>query len=93
MIILGVILAILGWIFGLNWLWVLGIVLAEPLIGIFGADREVTAEGTTYLRITSAGMAVRVLIFVLGIVLAVVGVVFWLLGRAGRPVAGRRAWY
>ncbi|EHI12751.1 hypothetical protein KEK_17668 [Mycolicibacterium thermoresistibile ATCC 19527] len=45
------ILAILGWIFGLNWLWVLGIVLA------------------------------------------VVGVVFWLLGRAGRPVAGRRAWY
>lgn len=50
-------------------LTLLGIVLAEPLIGIFGADREVTAEGTTYLRITSAGMVVMVLIFVLGAVL------------------------
>ena len=51
MIILGVILAILGWIFGLNWLWMIGIVLV------------------------------------------VIGAVFWLLGRAGRPVGGRRAWY
>ncbi|MGH3678067.1 MAG: DUF6131 family protein [Mycobacterium sp.] len=51
MIVLGVILAILGWIFGLNWLWMIGIVLV------------------------------------------VIGAVFWLLGRAGRPVGGRRAWY
>lgn len=50
-------------------LTLLGNVLAEPLIGIFGADPEVTAEGTTYLRITSAGMVVMVLIFVLGGVL------------------------
>ncbi|WP_299563960.1 DUF6131 family protein [uncultured Mycolicibacterium sp.] len=51
MIVLGVILAVLGWIFGMNWLWVIGIVLV------------------------------------------VVGAVFWLLGRAGHAVGGRRVWY
>jgi Family of unknown function (DUF6131) len=29
----------------------------------------------------------------IGVVLLVVGAVFWLLGRTGRPVGGRRAWY
>ncbi|MGV0835070.1 DUF6131 family protein [Mycolicibacterium thermoresistibile] len=29
----------------------------------------------------------------IGIALIVIGAVFWLLGRAGRPVGGRRAWY
>ena len=29
----------------------------------------------------------------IGVVLIVIGAVFWLLGRAGRPVGGRRAWY
>ncbi|MEZ0050166.1 VIT1/CCC1 family predicted Fe2+/Mn2+ transporter [Mycobacterium sp. MAA66] len=29
----------------------------------------------------------------IGIVLTVVGVVLWLLGSIGRPVAGRRYWY
>jgi VIT1/CCC1 family predicted Fe2+/Mn2+ transporter len=29
----------------------------------------------------------------IGIVLIVVGVVLWLLGSIGRPVAGRRYWY
>ena len=32
-------------------------------------------------------------LWVIGIILLVVGAVFWLLGRAGRPVGGRRAWY
>lgn len=29
----------------------------------------------------------------LGIILIVVGAVFWLLGGIGRPVGGRRYWY
>jgi len=29
----------------------------------------------------------------IGVVLIVIGAVFWLLGRSGRPVGGRRAWY
>ena len=29
----------------------------------------------------------------IGVVLIVIGAVFWLLGRPGRPVGGRRAWY
>lgn len=33
------------------------------------------------------------LLWVLGIVLVVVGAVFWLLGAAGHSVAGRRTWY
>jgi hypothetical protein len=33
------------------------------------------------------------LLWVIGVILVVVGVVFWALGAIGRPVAGRRAWY
>lgn len=33
------------------------------------------------------------LLWVVGIILLVIGGVFWLLGRAGRPVGGRRVWY
>lgn len=33
------------------------------------------------------------LLWVLGIVLLVIGGVLWLLGKIGRPVAGRRYWY
>ncbi|MCB0950003.1 MAG: hypothetical protein KDB44_12135 [Mycobacterium sp.] len=29
----------------------------------------------------------------IGVVLLVIGAVFWLLGSVGRPVGGRRAWY
>jgi hypothetical protein len=29
----------------------------------------------------------------IGVVVLVIGAVFWLLGAAGRPVAGRRYWY
>ena len=29
----------------------------------------------------------------IGVVLLVIGAVFWLLGSIGRPVGGRRAWY
>jgi hypothetical protein len=29
----------------------------------------------------------------LGVVLLVIGVVLWVLGSVGRPVAGRRYWY
>ena len=32
-------------------------------------------------------------LWAIGIVLLVVGAVFWLLGTVGRPVAGRRYWY
>jgi hypothetical protein len=51
MIILGVILAVLGWILGIHVL-------------------------TT-----------------IGVILVVIGAVFWILGSVGRPVGGRRAWY
>lgn len=33
------------------------------------------------------------LLWVVGLVLLVIGGVFWLLGAIGRPVAGRRSWY
>lgn len=33
------------------------------------------------------------LLWVIGVVLLVVGAVFWLLGSIGRPVGGRRVWY
>lgn len=33
------------------------------------------------------------LLTAIGVVLIVVGVVMWILGRVGRPVAGRRYWY
>ncbi|MCV7281173.1 hypothetical protein H7J88_16135 [Mycolicibacterium flavescens] len=32
-------------------------------------------------------------IMYIGIVLMVIGAVFWILGSVGRPVGGRRAWY
>lgn len=51
MLILGVILALLGWILGIS-----------------------------------------VLLYI-GVILAVVGAVFWILGSTGRPVGGRRYWY
>jgi len=33
------------------------------------------------------------ILWTIGIILMVVGAVFWILGSVGRPVAGRRAWY
>ena len=33
------------------------------------------------------------ILWTIGVVLIVIGAVFWLLGRSGRPVGGRRAWY
>ncbi len=32
-------------------------------------------------------------LWVAGVVVLVVGAVFWLLGATGRPVGGRRYWY
>ncbi|MBV8348869.1 MAG: hypothetical protein JOZ49_15475 [Mycolicibacterium sp.] len=32
-------------------------------------------------------------LWVIGIILLVIGAVFWLLGRVGRPIGGRRHWY
>jgi multisubunit Na+/H+ antiporter MnhG subunit len=32
-------------------------------------------------------------LWTLGIILLVIGAVFWILGSIGRPVAGRRYWY
>jgi hypothetical protein len=29
----------------------------------------------------------------IGVVLLVIGAVFWILGSVGRPVGGRRVWY
>jgi hypothetical protein len=29
----------------------------------------------------------------IGVVVLVIGAVFWLLGAAGRPIGGRRVWY
>jgi Family of unknown function (DUF6131) len=51
MIVLGVILLVLGFIFGIHLLWVLGIILL------------------------------------------VVGAILWIMGRVGRPLAGRRHYY
>jgi hypothetical protein len=33
------------------------------------------------------------ILWTIGIILLVVGAVFWILGAVGRPVAGRKAWY
>jgi hypothetical protein len=33
------------------------------------------------------------ILWTIGIILMVVGAVFWILGSVGRPVGGRRAWY
>lgn len=33
------------------------------------------------------------LLWVIGVILLVVGAIFWLLGSIGRPVRGRRVWY
>jgi hypothetical protein len=51
MIVLGVVLLILGFIFGIHLLWVLGVILL------------------------------------------VVGAILWIMGRVGRPLAGRRHYW
>lgn len=33
------------------------------------------------------------ILWTIGIILMVIGAVFWILGSVGRPVGGRRAWY
>ncbi|MGV0848826.1 hypothetical protein [Mycolicibacterium phlei] len=33
------------------------------------------------------------ILWTIGIVLMVIGAIFWVLGSVGRPVGGRRAWY
>jgi hypothetical protein len=33
------------------------------------------------------------ILWTIGIILLVIGAVFWILGSVGRPVAGRRSWY
>jgi len=33
------------------------------------------------------------ILWTIGVILVVVGAVFWILGSVGRPVGGRRAWY
>jgi nucleoside recognition membrane protein YjiH len=44
------------------------------------------------LIILGVVFSVPVLTYV-GVVLAVIGAVFWMLGRAGHAVGGRRVWY
>ncbi len=33
------------------------------------------------------------ILWTLGVILLVIGAVFWIMGSVGRPVAGRRYWY
>lgn len=33
------------------------------------------------------------ILWTIGIILLVVGAVFWILGSVGRPIGGRRVWY
>jgi hypothetical protein len=33
------------------------------------------------------------ILWTIGVVLIVIGAIFWILGSVGRPVGGRRAWY
>jgi hypothetical protein len=33
------------------------------------------------------------ILWTIGIILLVIGAVFWILGSMGRPVGGRKAWY
>jgi hypothetical protein len=33
------------------------------------------------------------ILWTIGVILIVIGAVFWILGSVGRPVGGRRAWY
>lgn len=33
------------------------------------------------------------ILWTIGIILMVIGAVFWILGSMGRPVGGRKAWY
>ncbi|MGB3481970.1 MAG: DUF6131 family protein [Mycobacterium sp.] len=33
------------------------------------------------------------ILWTIGIILLVIGAVFWILGSVGRPVGGRKAWY
>ncbi|GAC1405187.1 MAG: hypothetical protein NVSMB60_24260 [Mycobacterium sp.] len=33
------------------------------------------------------------ILWTIGIILVVVGAIFWILGSVGRPVGGRRVWY
>lgn len=32
-------------------------------------------------------------LWTIGVILVVIGAIFWVLGSVGRPVAGRRNWY
>jgi hypothetical protein len=32
-------------------------------------------------------------LYTIGIILLIVGVVFWILGSVGRPIGGRKYWY
>lgn len=52
---------------------ILAYTLTPTLLGLFRASPEVTAEATTYLRITSAALAVMLLTFVLGAMFRGVG--------------------
>lgn len=33
------------------------------------------------------------ILWTIGIIVAIIGVILWILGAVGRPVAGRRHWY
>lgn len=33
------------------------------------------------------------ILWTIGIIVAIIGVILWILGAVGRPIAGRRHWY
>lgn len=59
--------------------------------GIDGSDDIMIILGVILLLIGYfTGLS---LLYTIGGILVVVGVVLWLLGAVGRPVGGRKAWY
>lgn len=44
------------------------------------------------LLILGIFLGISILTYI-GVVLLVIGAVFWILGSVGRPVGGRKAWY
>jgi hypothetical protein len=56
-----------------------------------GSDTPVIVLGVILL-ILGAVLNIPIL-WTIGIILAVVGIILWILGAAGREIGGRRYWY
>jgi hypothetical protein len=64
-----------------------------------GAERSATYANRIVVIILGVVLLILGLVFnlhllwALGIIVSVIGAVFWTLGAIGRPIAGRRYWY